>query len=200
MKTEQFSRELGSFVTLALRQKQPVKLAAHFDGRGNMVDEPIELQLDDPSPLSKKEFASIEEMMDKYLLLRRYMPPTKRIDELKIVGNEKDKEIFEKQKKDTDYKMVRIDENQFNIAKKVAQYVERVHGCYEREEHREARKAYDKLHDFLNASRKNFFGDFESVLEIEEAFGSHAIGTNGNPAVASGGAVIFVIIEIYVSS
>jgi hypothetical protein len=200
MTNKDFNKDLGSYISFALRKKEPITLPGHFDKKGNFNNKSVKINFDNENKLSDREFSTIEKLMEKHLLFKKYIPKSSSLDNLKIIKPKKTEFRAYKENPKSDYRIVTVNSKQLEIAKNIAKRVDYIHKSYLAERHVDAKKSYLKLQSYLDKKRESLFGDFETIQEVEDSFGLHAVGTNGNPQVMSGGAVVFVIIEIYVSS
>jgi hypothetical protein len=211
MYDKQFSKDVGSYVSFALRENLPIALNGLFDREEYGIEKAISRNAEDSAyfydmefashqfeKLSKREMASIEKLSEKYSMLKKYFPSKAGLDKLEIVSGD---HIEEKaaQQPGSAYRKVAVNPNQLEIAKFVAKKVEAVQAADANGDHFQARTQYNSLQDFLAKKRAELIGGFESVSEIEDSLGMHAVGTNGNPQAAMN-PVIFVLIEIWVSS
>jgi hypothetical protein len=102
---------------------------------------------------------------------------------------------------DVDYHMIKVNSNQLAVAKQVARLVKHTHDLHTAGDRAGASAAYDELQTFLGRQREELIGDFRNVSQITDAVGMHGVGRGGNPRADGdcGGAVIFVIIEIFIA-
>jgi hypothetical protein len=184
---KQFSKDLGSCVSYALRENLFPSLDTRSDHFYNQEYAPPQT-----SKLSAGEMAAIEKMMAKYAALQQYLPTWTTLNQLDIAAGT-DAEEAQPGKA---YRKVAVDAHQMEIATFVASKVAEILDSYTKGAHLLARASYQALQDFLAHKRTAMIGSFESVTEIEESLGMHAVGTNGNPQ-ALANPVIFVLIEIW---
>lgn len=209
MKTEldkQFSKDLGSYVSFALRENLFLSLANPFGSLTNPIvgedkrpgqffdQEYASLQT---AKLGEREMASIEKLMARYATLQQYLPARSDFSQLEIMAGE-DAAEAPAQQPGKAYRKVAVDANQLAIARFVAGKVAEIFDSYTKGAHLAARASYNALQGFLAHKRAAMVGSFESVTEIEESLGMHAVGTNGNPQ-ALANPVVFVLIEIWLS-
>lgn len=189
MAENMIGNDVKSFVSFALAMKPTVPIAT--DENSDVV----ELQFNTNKKLSEREITSIEDLVAKYEKIKKLLPSGQSLDTMQL-HETKPRVSFEP---GTNYQIVSIQAEQLSLAKDIAGRVERIYSASQSGKHDEARDMYDELQSFLDEKRTTFLGDFLNVPEIDAVIGTHAVGRNGDPQALGGGAIIFVIIEIYVS-
>ena len=198
MPDQQLSKDLSSFVAFALAIKPETVLHRHCDKdplRGNSV----KIAFRDRGALRNGEADTLE------ALLKRYEPLAATL----AIGNHPDdKPGFEIETcaprlefhPGVKYELVSINAGQLSLAKRVAQIAEACRDAHHAGRNGEARASYDELIRLIEAQRQVLVGDFANIDRVANVVGIHGVGQNGNPAADGdcGGAVIFVIIEIFV--
>jgi hypothetical protein len=195
MSTQQFNKDVSSFVSFALRTKPTISFPGHYDNKGNFVKEPVRIRLEDNDLLSEMELSNVEALMEKYSTLKRYLTPEGSLDKLKIVPKD-----FVQPKDDLkaglQYKVVSVNAKQLEIAKTVSRKANEILDAYSNGAFRKAKKLYNSLNDYVTKTRLEFINEFVTIREVEDSLGLYGVGLNDED---NGGAVIFVIIEIFVS-
>jgi hypothetical protein len=186
---DQFSQSVSSFVSFALAQQPTVVLGDGIGPNG------VSIAFGKGKRLSEAEFVSIDKLVRKFEEVRNLLPSTSSLDALQV-HNERPQITFQP---NTKYTIVSIDAEQLAIAKDVSRLAEKVYEAHAAGQHEAARGHYDDLQSLLKLKREAFLGDFVNVPEIDGVVGSHAVGRTGNPTEIAGGAVIFVIIEVYIN-
>jgi len=191
-------KQVRSFVSFALATKPSIVLQRHCKNEP-LADTALEVRLHGKKALSHSEVSSLESLIKRYEPIKKY---------LYISDSPEDQAGFKistccpivEFKPGVEYHIVKLDAEQLNIAKEVAHHVDRTYALHAAGDRGDARKSYDTLQDYLNRQREKLIGDFRNVQQFTEVIGMHGVGQNGNPRADGdcGGAVIFVIIEIFV--
>jgi hypothetical protein len=191
---ETLSEELRSFVTFALAMKPDVRFQRQPDDRGPTLTLTIsaaEAETDADAEVEAK-FASLEPIMEKYRPLRPYLQSL--IDAKESTTTCTPITSF---RPDVEYRLIRISQGQFEVAKQVASQLDRIQVLREAGYSAQAGGEYDKLHEYLADRRQLLIGDFKGVRF------SDAVATYGADRLAAAdddcsGLVIFVVIEIFI--
>lgn len=193
MNEKQFSKELSSYVSFALKSNPAAPLSTLFvDSTGNIGANQPEV----PARLSDNEFHLIEALLEKYTPLKMYLPAATTLNTLETVAADYKPEA-EYQKPGFEYRKVAVNRNQLEIAQYVAKKVDDIHHLFMMGEHQLAKTNYMALQEFLNHTKAALISEYKSVSELEESVGMHAVGSNGNPQALKN-PVIFILIEIFI--
>jgi hypothetical protein len=193
MEKQQFGKELNSYISFALKLKPAINFPGHFGPNGKFADQPVHLDLDDGEKLTGLELSNVEGLIEKYKKLKPYLPSGGGLEKLRIVPKE-----F-KQPKSTPgirYKKVTIHANQLEIAKTVAKKVDEIYTAHSNGDEKKAKNAYNELQKYISIQRSAYLGDFKSIREVEDSLAMFGMGLAHED---NGGAVIFVIIEIFIA-
>ena len=123
------------------------------------------------------------------------MRPNATLDSLKIVP----KEYVEPKNdpvKGIEYRKITVHAGQLEVAKHVSKMVNSIYHAYISGRHKEAKEEYSEFGKYLEQKRKELIGDFKTVNEVEDSLALFGVGLNH---ADNGGAVIFVIIEVFVA-
>jgi hypothetical protein len=189
----QLSKDLSSYVSFALKLKPTVNFPGHYDDKGKFVQKSEHVDLD--PALSKDEVFTLEALIDKYKLLKPYLRPNSTLDSLKIVPKEY-KEPRSDPAKGIEYKKFTVHAGQLEIAKRVSRSVDEIYKAHSGGNEKEAKKQYNEFNRYLERTRKELLGDFRTVQEVEDGLALYGVGLNH---ADNGGAVIFVIAEIFIA-
>ena len=185
---EALTHDIRSFVSYALAIGPTATIHNH------KTNELIEFKFDERRTLGDLELASLERLVEKYGKISRHLPQGKSLDALDI-HTSRPAVTFEP---GTHYRIISIDAEQLRLAKDIAARVAQVHEAHTAGNHDDARHSYDSLVDYVSTERRAFLGDLKDIPEIDSVIGSHAVGRSGDPHAMNGGAVIFVIAEIFI--
>ncbi|MBE7171145.1 MAG: hypothetical protein INR73_11175 [Williamsia sp.] len=195
MKEKQFSKELSSYVSFALKSNSATLSAQFVDSTGNITSNPAG-QPEIPGRLSDNEFRTIEALLERYAPVKAYLPGATTINTLEGVDPDyKADAVY--QKPGFRYKAVAVNKNQLEIARYVSKKVDDIYSLCMMGERGLAKASYDALQDFLANTKAALISEYKSVADLEESVGMHAVGTNGNPQ-ALRNPVIFILIEIFI--
>jgi hypothetical protein len=97
----------------------------------------------------------------------------------------------------TEYRLVRISQGQFEVAKEVAAKLDLIHVLREAGHAEEAGGEYDKLHEYLGNRRQLLMGDFKGV-RFSDAVASYGADRLAAADDDCSGLVIFIVIEIFI--
>ncbi|MGY1503683.1 hypothetical protein ACW4TU_45210 (plasmid) [Streptomyces sp. QTS52] len=191
--TETTTEDLRSFVTFALAMKPNIRFQRQSDDVGPALSLTIsaeEFESDADAELEAK-YASLEPLMEKYRPLRSFLQSVIHSKESTATCTP-----ITSFKPGTEYRLVRISEAQFEVAKEVASKLDLIHVLWEADYSAEAGREVDNLHQYLASQRELLTGDFKGVKF------SDAAATYGSDRLAAAdedcsGAVIFVVIEIF---
>jgi hypothetical protein len=184
---ETLAKELRSFVTFALALKPKVTLHRKADAHGPQLT----LEISTNDRLSKGEVASLEPLLAKYKSLKPYLDAILDTDE--SIATCKPTVNFEP---NVHYKVTRISGDQYRIAKEVAGRLDRIQSAGAANDHKKAKVEYDDFLRYLGDERQALLGEFQGVQFAD------GVASFGASRVADGdcsGAVIFVIIEIFIA-
>ena len=192
------SKDLGSFVSFALAVKPEVIMHRHCEKdplRGGSVKLAF-----GKKALQKNQVDTLESLMKRFEPLKAYLAITDHPDDKRGFDIKTCAPRGEFQP-NTEYALISIYEKQLSIAKRIAQMAEKTHASYQAGRHDEAKSNFAELQRTIEAERRALVGDFAKIDRVSGIVGLHGVGQNGNPAADwdCGGAVIFVIIEIFVA-
>ncbi len=190
-----FSKDISSYVSFALRIRPAVAFPGYYDDRGNFVDKPTRVPIDEYTALSKKELLTLESLMHKFKLLKPYLRPNATLDSLKIVPKE-----YEEKKSDPEkgieYRKITVHAGQLEVAKQVSRMVNDIYHTHTIGNNKEAKEKYNQFNKYLEQTRKELVGDFRTASEVDDSLALYGVGLNH---ADNGGAVIFVIAEIFIA-
>jgi hypothetical protein len=182
------SQEVRSFVTFALAMKPALVVHRKPDTHG--PDMTLAISVNDG--LSKPEIESLEPIMAKYRPMKSYLHAV--INSGEAVSNCKPTTNFEP---NVHYRMIRITDGQYRITKEVAARLDRIETTHRGGNLVEAKKEYDEFHQYLSEQRAAMLGEFRGI-QFNGAVASYGVG-RVNADDDCSGAVIFVIIEIFIA-
>lgn len=198
MSSKLFQKELGSYVSFALKVRPDITFSGYYNDKGRYTKEPLKQDLPSSDKLSCKELDSIEELVARYQMLKKYLPPKSALSKLKIIPGHI--ELDDEPAPGVKYKKVSVNANQFEIAKSVAIMVEGIHSSYLKGDHRKAKASYLDFQNYLSLKRADLIGEFRTAGELEDTMGMYGIGLNGG--VGSRDKMywlpVFIVIEIWV--
>lgn len=197
MATAGSATNVRSFISLALATDEPrITISANCAEEGQFVGKAVDVEFEPDRALSKKQFASIDQLVKKYESIKNYID---------IGGSQSSLQAdtcspIVAFKPGTKYEIVEVSSEQLALAKDVAQRVVKVHSLHTAGDTKGAISEYDALQSFVSTKRSDFLGQFRNIRSLNEAVGVRGIGTNGAPRADADctGAVIFVIIEIFI--
>lgn len=224
MSEERFKRELAGYISLALATVFPTATANEQINSADQNDSAIAEELVNQElsavislgSLDVRELSSLEMLSRKYEEVKRFFP--KGIEDLSsaafptlsdesrsslfISGLEQrgSQEIPQEFPMGLDPRVVAISQDQYKTAVEVHRLADAASTAFREGRQEEARSNYDELASLLEKKREALYGGFQTIDQLEEAVGAYAVGRNADPQAAGGGAVIFVVIEIYVNS
>lgn len=198
MSSNQFQKDLGSYVSFALKVKPDISFSGSYNEKGTYVRKAQKLKLPNPDKLSAKEVGSIEELVARYQMLKKYLPPKSSLSKLKITPGHIDPE--EKPMPGVKYRKVSVNANQFEIAKTVAEMVGGIHSLYIKGDHQKAKARYLDFQNYMAVKRADLIGQFRTVTELEDTMGMYGIGLNGGirPADKLYWLPVFIVIEVWI--
>jgi hypothetical protein len=184
------ARDLRSFVTfaLALRPALIMQQSAEEDGTG------LTLTISATEDLSEPEIASLKPLMARYKPLKPYLDGILKLD--KLDGSVTISHPTVNFSPNVHYRLVRITEEQYRIAKEVAARLERIYHAHSANDLKSAKSEYDSFHEFLAQQRATLIGEFQGI-HFTNAVATYGVGSVGADFVETKVA-IFVIIELYV--
>src|SRR5690349_15394866 len=158
--TNDLSEDLRSFVTFALAMKPNVRFQRQPDRVGPSVTMSVtaESSGDDADRDMSNKFSDLESIMEKYRPLRPFLQS--------IIASEESTTTctpITSFQANTEYRLVRISQGQFEVAKEVAAKLDLIHVLREAGHAEEAGGEYDKLHEYLGNRRQLLMGDFKGV-------------------------------------
>lgn len=187
--TQAISDDVRSFVSFALAMKPGVVMHRKADDDGPRLSLTISAEEVD----AEAKIASLEPIMEKYRPLRSYLNAM--MDSKETVSTCNPTTNFTP---GVGYRLVRISQGQFEVAKELATRLDRIHVLHGAGYSNEASKEYDGLHEYLAQQRQALIGDFKGI-----GF-SDAVATYGADRLAAAadedcsGLVIFIVIEIFI--
>jgi hypothetical protein len=187
--TQTLADDVRSFVTFALAMKPDVVIHRRADDDGPRMT----LTISAEEAEEEAKIASLEPIMEKYRPLRSYLNAL--IDSDETIATTKPTTNFQP---GLDYRLFRISEAQFQVAKELALRLDRIHVLHDTEYVAEASREYDGLHEYLTGQRQALIGEFKGVTF------SNAVATYGSDRLAAAadddcsGLVIFIVIEIFI--
>lgn len=190
-----FARDLGSYVSFALKLRPAVAFPGYYNEKGEFVKKPSNVNLNNRAALSTTELSTLSALMEKFKLLKPYLRPNATLDSLKIVPKEYT-EPKSDPAKGIEYRKITVNEGQLNVAKHVYKMVDGIYKAHISGNEKEARERYNEFNKYLDQKRKELIGEFRTVGEIEDSLALYGVGLNH---ADNGGAVIFVIIEVVVA-
>jgi hypothetical protein len=198
MSNEQFQKELSSYVSFALKVKPGVDFAGHYSDKGSFAKKPLKQELSSSDNLSAQELSSIDELMAKYQMLKKFLPPKSALSKLKVIPGyiePKDKPAL-----GVKYRNVAVNANQFEIAKTVASMVEGIYSTYLKGDQRQAKTSYLDFQNYLSTKRSELIGEFRTVRELEDTMGMYGVGLNGGIDTRDKmyWLPVFIVIEIWI--
>jgi hypothetical protein len=189
--------DIRSFISLALAMEQPkITISASCADEGLFLGKSVDVEFEPEKALSKKQFSSIDQLIKKYESIKGYIDIGHPQEKLKA-DNCSPIVTF---KPSTKYEIIEVSSEQLSLAKEVAQRVVKVHGLHTSGDQKAAKSEYEELQSYVSSKRDTFLGQFRNIRSLNEAVGMRGVGTNGAPRADADctGAVIFVIIEIFV--
>ena len=193
--SDQFAKDLSSYVSFALKVRPKVAFPGHYDEKGKFVETPGRVEMSEYAALSKTELSTLDSLVNKFKLIRPYLRPNSTLDSLKIVPKD-----YVVPKGDSDkgieYKKITVNAGQLEVAKHVSRMVDAVYQAQTEGKGNEAKEKYNEFNKYLGQKRKELVGDFRTANELEDSLALYGVGLNH---ADNGGAVIFVIIEVVVA-
>ena len=184
---ENLSQEVRSFVTFALAMKPALTLHRKADTHGPNLTLTVSVN----DQLSEAEIESLEPIMAKYKPLKSYLDAI--VNSHELVATCKPTTNFEP---NVHYRLIRITEEEYRIAKEVATRLDRIHVEHAAGELDKAKKEYDELHRHLTEQRAALVGEFRGI-RFSNGAASYGVGRISADEDCSG-AVIFVVIEVFI--
>lgn len=182
------AQDVRSFITFALA----LKPAQVIQQNGNEHSASLTLKISASDQLSETEIASLEPLMAKYVPLKPYLDALLK-SEISVSTSTHSVNF----KPNVHYRLVRITEEQYRIAKEVAARLERIHVAHAANDLRSAKSEYDGFHEFLAQKRSALIGEFKGI-QFTNAVASYGVDAVGADFVGTQ-VVVFVVIEIFVS-
>jgi hypothetical protein len=187
--------DIRSFISLALALEQPkTTISASCAEEGPFRGKSIDVEFDQEKALSKKQFSSIDQLVKKYQSIKDCIDLAQPHEALNA-GNCSPIVTF---KPSTKYEIIEVSGEQLSLAKGVAQRVVKVHDLHTGGDHRTAKSEYEELQSYVRSKRDTFLGQFRNVRDLNVAVGVRGVGTGVRADTDCTGAVIFVIIEIFI--
>lgn len=183
----EISKELRGFVTFALGMK-PVLVMNRTGEEG--AD--LTLTISAGERVVDEEVASLEPLMARYELLKPALDAIRNTKE--SVATCKPTSHFEP---NVHYRLIRVTEQQYRIAKEVAARLDRIHAARVEEDDESAQREYDDFHRYLGKERAALIGEFQRVhfSNAEVSFGANRLAAADDDC---SGVVIFIIIEVFI--
>lgn len=185
--SESLSHDFRSFIAFALALKPDVTMHSHAEAHGTEMA----LTISAAEKISETEIASLEPLITKYKPLKPYLDGVLK-SELSVATSSHTVKFSP----NVQYRLIRITEEQFTLAKEVATRLERIHAAHSANNLKAAKTDYDNFHHFLETRRKTLIGEFKGI-EFTNAVASYGVASSGADFVATA-AVIFVIVEVFV--
>jgi hypothetical protein len=182
------SQELRSFVTFALAMKPALTMHRKPDTHGPNLT----LTISTNERSGETEIASLEPLMAKYKPLKSYLDAIRNSDE--SVTSCKPTSNFDP---NVHYRLIRVTEDQYRVAKEVAARLDRIHAAHEANDLNTARREYDDFHQYLTRQRATLVGEFKGI-ELTNAVASYGIDRLAAYDDDCSGLVIFIVIEIFI--
>ncbi len=206
MHDSSFAREIATYVALALATvgiAQPATAQSGlemptFDQSGGMAATerfPVTI-----GGLREKELSSIEALVKKYREVEKFIPGGGSLGKLEFVKRDMGEGVPDKSVPiGIDPRVAAVSREQFETAQKLHDYVGRISAAMAEGNDGSAKDTYQELARFVETERNTLYGNFESYQQMSEVLGAYSEGRGAGSFAVGGGAVIFVIIEIYVS-
>jgi hypothetical protein len=197
MAEKELAKEVRSFVSFALAQKPTVSISetCPTEGSAAIPNNAIEISFDPKKGLSEREVSSIDSLMKKYESIKGSLRSREARSQLDIKTCSPGLTF----QADVHYQLLSLNSEQLDVAREVADRVERTHELHTGGKHDAARKEYDDLQKYLTKQRSALLGDLKNVHDFSKVVGSHGVDRRARADSDCGGAVIFVIIEIFVA-
>lgn len=192
------SKEIGSYVTLALSTRKPISITNFVDSNGKPKTGKVELDLDDNVKLSSRELSHIKELLRKYNKVKKILPTGKNIDNLKFPGSNGERIETGIKHSKSEHRVIKVSDRQFDLAKEFANRVSEIDLLHNKGDDKGALKKYEELEAFSAKTRDVLFGDFQTLGEIDEVLGMPGTGSNSGPQAGFVPVLVFVGIEIWV--
>jgi hypothetical protein len=192
----QLAKNVRSFVSFALAQKPSVSIreSCPTEGSGAIPNNSIEITFDPKKKLSEREVSSLDSLLKKYESIKGSLRPKHARVDLDIKTCSPTLTF----QADVNYQLLNVNSEQLEIAREVADRVERTHELHTGGKHEAARSEYDDLQKYLARQRSTLLGDFKNVNDFSAVVGSHGVDRRARADSDCGGLVIFIVIEIFI--
>lgn len=206
MQDSSFAKEIASYVALALATIGVAQPATAQSGLEMLTfDQSGEMAATERFPvtiggLRQNELASIETLVEKYREVEKFIPGGGSLGKLEFVQRDMGEVLPENSVPiGIDPRVAAVSREQFNTAQQLHDYVGRISAAMADGNDGSAKDTYQELARFVETERDTLYGNFDSYQQMSEVLGAYSEGRGADSFAAGGGAVIFVIIEIYVS-
>ncbi|MFC9498446.1 hypothetical protein [Streptomyces sp. NPDC056982] len=191
--SETITEDLRSFVSFALAMKPDIRFQRQQDDVGPALTLNISADGGESAGEAESEvwYASLEPLMEKYQPLRPILQsaigPKESITTCTPITSFKP---------GTEYRLIRISQAQFEVAKEVASKLDLIQVLREGGYSAEAGQEFDKLHEYLAGQRQLLIGDFKGI-KFSDAVATYGADRLARADADCSGAVIFVAVEIF---
>jgi len=194
-------KQVRSFVSFALAMKPLVTINRPSAGDA-LSDTSVTLKFDHTvnlydAKLSEAKTTSLETLLQKYEPIKEFLQIAHSPTDVAGFNVSTSSPIVNFQP-NVRYHVVQINGDQLEIAKEVARRAELVYNSHSAGDHTNAKAQFDDLQTYVSQKRDELIGDFKAAGRINDVVGQRGVGQAGQPEAIEGGAVVFVIIEIYV--
>jgi hypothetical protein len=187
--TKSLAEDVRSFITFALAMKPGVVMHTKTDHGAPRMSLTISAERAEV----EEKVASLEPLMEKYRPLRSYLNALR--DSEETVESCVATTTFTP---GVEYRLVRIPQEQFVVAKELATRLDRIHVLNEGGYSEEANSEYDALQQYLANQREILIGDFKG-LKFSDAVATYgADHMTITPDDSCVGVIKFIIIEIFI--
>jgi len=188
--TQTLADDVRSFVTFALAMKPGVVM----ESKGDHGAPRMSLSISAEEAEAEAKIASLELIMERYRPLRSYLNAM--LDSNETVTNCTPTTNF---RPGVEYRLDRISNAQFQVAKELASKLDRIHVLHEAGYPGEASREYDALNEYLAKQRQALIGDFKGV-QFSDAVATYGTDRHGVRPDIGGDCtvVVFILVEILI--
>lgn len=189
---ETLSEDLRSFITFALAMKPDVRFQRQPDKTGPALTLSISAEERKDDTRIEEKLSGLEPLMEKYRPLRPFLHS--------VIDTEESTQTctpITSFKPGVEYRLVQINQAQFDVAKQVAGRLDRIHVLHESGYLKEAEQEYGALDEYLVDQRARLIGDFKNV-RFSDAVATFGADRLAAAEVDCSGLVIFIVIEIFI--